>query len=182
MLYQKIYDQIVERAKTREISEYSEKHHIIPRCMGGTDDKKNLVKLTYREHFLCHWLLCKIHPQNDKLLHAFSRMVHFSRTHTGRAVLLNSKHFEIVKRYYGPIIGKWNKGKIPWNKGLTGSQYKNFYTKGGLTPPSMLGYKWINNGSIQKKLRPNENLPNGWMYGRLDMIGDKNPMRKTNAI
>lgn len=42
--------------------EYYEKHHIIPRCMGGNDDSINLVYLTPEEHFLAHRLLIKIHP------------------------------------------------------------------------------------------------------------------------
>lgn len=40
---------------------YYEKHHIIPRCIGGSDNELNLVLLTAREHFLAHYLLCKIY-------------------------------------------------------------------------------------------------------------------------
>lgn len=72
MDYQKIYNQIVERGKLRtNIEGYSEKHHIVPRCMGGTDEKSNLTLLTAREHFICHWLLVRIYPTNHKLVHAF---------------------------------------------------------------------------------------------------------------
>ena len=52
MNYQKIYNQIIERAKNRQLEGYKEKHHIIPRCLNGNNDKENLVKLTAREHFL----------------------------------------------------------------------------------------------------------------------------------
>ena len=67
MEYKKIYNQIVERAKNREIEGYTEEHHIIPKCMGGGDEKENLVKLTAKEHFLCHKLLCEIYPNNRDL-------------------------------------------------------------------------------------------------------------------
>ena len=72
MNYQKIYNQIVERAKIRikEIGVYYENHHITPRCLGGTD-YKNLVCLTAKEHFLVHFLLIRIHPDNIKVAHAF---------------------------------------------------------------------------------------------------------------
>lgn len=74
MNYKRIYDSLVERAVDRELEGYYETHHIIPRCMGGTDDATNLVKLTYREHFLAHWILHRLYP-NDKLLaYAFSAM------------------------------------------------------------------------------------------------------------
>lgn len=52
MNYQKIYLNLIHKAQTRllEDSVYTESHHIIPRCMGGTDDKNNLVDLTPEEH------------------------------------------------------------------------------------------------------------------------------------
>jgi hypothetical protein len=74
MNYEKIYDQIVARAKSRILVGYKETHHIIPRCMGGPDDKENLVRLTAREHFLCHRLLIQIHPSNNKLKFALWAM------------------------------------------------------------------------------------------------------------
>ena len=70
MNYQKIYNQIIERAKNRQLEGYKEKHHVIPKCIGGLNDKENLVELTAREHFLCHRLLCEIYPNNQKLLWA----------------------------------------------------------------------------------------------------------------
>jgi phosphoglycolate phosphatase-like HAD superfamily hydrolase len=57
----------VERARNRVLDSYTERHHIIPRCIGGTDVKENLVDLTAREHFICHRLLVNIHPDNNKL-------------------------------------------------------------------------------------------------------------------
>ena len=44
MNYQKVYNQIIERAKTRQLKGYTEKHHIIPKCLGGNNDKENLVE------------------------------------------------------------------------------------------------------------------------------------------
>ena len=70
MNYQKHYDALISRAKNRLIECYTESHHIIPRCMGGTDHLDNLVKLTAEEHYLAHQLLVKIHPGNHKLVAA----------------------------------------------------------------------------------------------------------------
>jgi hypothetical protein len=83
MNYQRIYDQIVDRAKsenrTKSKDVYYEAHHIIPKCMGGLGsrydyDHPNMVLLTGREHFLCHWLLHEIHPNNKGLTTAFIMM------------------------------------------------------------------------------------------------------------
>jgi hypothetical protein len=46
MNYKKIYDNLISRAKNRQLNEYFEKHQIIPRCMSGDDSKDNLVELT----------------------------------------------------------------------------------------------------------------------------------------
>jgi hypothetical protein len=58
--YTNWYFSIVNRASDRKLDGYIEKHHIIPKCLGGTNDPSNLVKLTGREHFICHWLLTKM--------------------------------------------------------------------------------------------------------------------------
>ena len=36
--------------------EYHERHHIVPRCMGGADTEDNLIALYAREHFIEHKL------------------------------------------------------------------------------------------------------------------------------
>jgi hypothetical protein len=75
MDYQKIYNTIIERSRNRVLTEYSEEHHIIPRCLGGSNDKTNLVLLTPEEHYLCHLLLVKLNPNNMKLVKAAMFMV-----------------------------------------------------------------------------------------------------------
>lgn len=82
MNYQKVYTQIVNRAKCehqertqlKKSGQYYERHHITPKCLGGTNDKENLVLLTGREHFICHQLLHRAYPENIKLASAFWNM------------------------------------------------------------------------------------------------------------
>ena len=69
MDYLKIYYSIINKAKNDAHNRsdcYVERHHIIPKCMGGTNDIKNIVALTAREHFICHWLLWKAYRNIDK--------------------------------------------------------------------------------------------------------------------
>ena len=62
MDYKKHYNRLIENAKLRtSINEYTEMHHIIPKCMGGDDSNTNLVRLTAKEHFVAHHLLYKVH-------------------------------------------------------------------------------------------------------------------------
>ena len=58
--YTIIYYQIVDRAQKRALEGYSEKHHIVPRSLGGNNKKDNIVSLTAREHYICHLLLTKM--------------------------------------------------------------------------------------------------------------------------
>ncbi len=75
MDYQRIYNDIIERGRLRDLDvSYYEVHHIIPKCMGGLDSDDNLVKLTYREHFISHWLLYNLNPCNSKLEFSFKTM------------------------------------------------------------------------------------------------------------
>lgn len=74
MDYNKHYYNLINRAKSRVLEGYVEKHHIIPKCLGGTDDFDNLVVLTAEEHFVAHQLLTKIYPNNEKLIYAVSMM------------------------------------------------------------------------------------------------------------
>lgn len=75
MNYEWHYSNLIEKAKNREISGYTERHHIIPRCMGGSDEDENLIRLTPEEHYVAHQLLVKIHPKNNKLIHAAAMMI-----------------------------------------------------------------------------------------------------------
>lgn len=70
MNYKKHYDKLIDRARNRKLSCYTEVHHIVPRCMGGSDEHTNLVRLTPEEHYVAHQLLVKIYPAERKLVFA----------------------------------------------------------------------------------------------------------------
>ena len=64
----------METRRSRVSSTYKERHHIVPRSEGGSDEPSNIVSLTAREHFLAHWLLYKADPSILARAHAFWRM------------------------------------------------------------------------------------------------------------
>lgn len=77
---------------------YYEFHHILPRCIGGLDDEENLIPLTAREHFLAHYLLMKIYPDNYKLGFAFTAFC-MNKNSTSKAVIyFNSRLYEVCKK------------------------------------------------------------------------------------
>lgn len=108
MDYQRIYNQLTESRKHRGVKREMgyEIHHIIPRCFSGTDDNANLVKLTIREHYIAHWLLCKMHPQEPKIQYAFLCMIrdpHGHRRLTSRMVETIKRHYSEFKRWHHKI-------------------------------------------------------------------------------
>ena len=104
MNYQRIYNQIIERAQTRQLKGYKEKHHIIPKCMGGLNGKENLVELTAREHFLCHRLLCEIYPENEKLKHALFLMSIGKQKTKDKHYIISSRVYERLKQEYSKML------------------------------------------------------------------------------
>ncbi|EGJ6623143.1 HNH endonuclease [Salmonella enterica] len=87
MDHNKIYNLIIANAKGRPKAVGLETHHIIPRCVGGTNDESNLVNLTRREHFVCHRLLAR----NGGKLELSFRMIR-NRTRSG-----NSREYDIAR-------------------------------------------------------------------------------------
>lgn len=79
MDYKRIYDNLTGRGKIRPYQKgVHEKHHILPRSLGGGDDVENISYLTPREHFLCHLMLVKFTSGDDKkkMAWALHRMSH----------------------------------------------------------------------------------------------------------
>ena len=96
--YTKWYQTITQNGKQERLPGY-ERHHILPRSLGGTDDKQNITFITAREHFVCHWLLIKIYPVGEahwKMLNALRMM---------RAENPNQKRYntKITSRVYAKL-------------------------------------------------------------------------------
>jgi hypothetical protein len=111
--YSRWYDQIVKNAQTRVIQGYTERHHIQPRSLGGADDKSNLVDLTAREHFVCHWLLTKMTAGEDhyKMLNAL-RMMRAEKAGQQRYdTAITSRVYESIKQKYSQLQSKRIRGE-----------------------------------------------------------------------
>ena len=115
MNYERIYAQIIERAKSENRRKkegiYYEAHHIIPRCLGGEGKTNNhlhpnIVLLTAKEHYICHRLLCKIYPDNKKLVYAFWRMINSSGGNTKRYILSSNKFKKLKEEIKLNLTGR----------------------------------------------------------------------------
>lgn len=115
MNYQLIYNQLIEKAqiesRKKNTGVYYELHHIIPKCLNGTDEKDNLILLTAREHLICHKLLCEIYPDNPKLIYALWGMMNQKSPNHERDYKIGAREYERARILIVEILKIKNKGK-----------------------------------------------------------------------
>lgn len=149
--YSRTYFQIIERNIGAKHNGYFERHHIIPRSLGGQNKNDNLVDLTAREHFVCHWLLTKMFPVDSaeykKMCLAFGMMLWARSDSHQRNYAINSKTYERLRQQLSAFMSEFQSGKY-------NSQY---------------GKMWICNLDLQqnKKISKSESIPDGWVKGRV---------------
>lgn len=104
MDYQKIYDNLIHKARHRVKidTEQIEIHHVRPRCLGGSDDQSNLVELTLREHFFAHLILCKLHKNISGLFLAVFLMSKSRQLKTSKEYSFHKLQFRrsIIERQF----------------------------------------------------------------------------------
>lgn len=122
------------------------KHHIDPKSfytkyakdgwkLGNPDIKNNIVFLTNKEHFICHWILTKCYEglPKKKMCNAFLRMCKGNKTSKYYVIARNiwsENNKGVDNLFYGKhhtketlqLISQKNKGNIAWNKGLEGNK------------------------------------------------------------
>lgn len=175
MNYCHVYRLLISHACNREQNDgYYEHHHIVPRSMGGSDSKTNIVKLTAREHFIAHCLLARMYggtqwasvlrmkgnnrQYTNSRLYATARIQHAivmstinlgnlnaigirsekTRTNISNSLKGKKKPFLLGNQHGKGNLSKTgqqnsidtrtkislsNKGRIPWNKGLSGNRH-----------------------------------------------------------
>lgn len=97
MDYRLIYDLLVQKAKERIIiPENPERHHIIPKCMGGSNKKENIVIFTTKEHFVAHHLLWKIYRTREMHFAFWCMVTKFSKNGI-RNYNVNSATYALAK-------------------------------------------------------------------------------------
>lgn len=114
--YTKWYIGICQNAVSRidDQPTYYEIHHILPKSLrlGGGKLKENIVKLTLREHYICHWLLCKMFKGTQKrsMIYAFFMMSKQTSKGTSRANIKQSKYYAISKLSRSKLLSEAQRG------------------------------------------------------------------------
>jgi len=156
---------------------YKERHHIIPRCIGGTNDETNLVDLTASEHFIAHKLLCEDNPSHRGLAKAWLMMCTMQSDNQER-INISAEEYANIKEHLAKTkvtditkqkISEANKGNIAWNKGLSKETDERV----------MKGAQNLSRSLTENGTRRGENNSQYGNTGRI--TGDKNPMCKQEA-
>jgi hypothetical protein len=199
MNYQQIYESLIAHRQSFPVASnvYSEKHHILPRSLGGGNTQTNLVKLTAREHFIAHLLLVKIYEADtiahSKMLFALN-MLRNSKHHKGK---INSHLYEYFRKSHAIAVGNSKRGKTSPLKGRTGireyhphteetklkmsksasllrhteeTKYKISKALLGKSKEYCKGSRWVNNGVKTVKISKDTPIPEGFILGRINLF------------
>lgn len=121
--WKKWYDRLIKTRQNRvkDSLVYYEKHHILPKSMGGSDNNDNLIWLTPREHFIAHLLLVKFttgKARNSMWL-ALHMMTVISDDHKNNRYIPNSRTYHLIRSNLSNVFSTMNKGRIAWNRGIS---------------------------------------------------------------
>lgn len=101
MNYSKIYKDLVRKStnskRTKSSTTYYESHHILPKSLGGSNNKSNLVLLTSREHFVAHKLLTKMYPESWEMKFALFMMAQ-ENTKGAKGLFVSSNTYEKLRK------------------------------------------------------------------------------------
>jgi hypothetical protein len=158
------------RAKERKVVQgYKEVHHIIPRCVKGTDDENNLVELTAKEHFIAHLLLTELYPKSKKLKYALWIMASMEAPNQSRYKVsanmyriikeqIASRSVEHKRRISDSLKKAYREGKRTSNAGKT--MPKAFGEKISKAKKGMVGTNKGKPMSEEQKKKISETLKN----------------------
>ena len=127
MNYEKVYNSLINKRRVNVLHKghgiYIEKHHIIPRCMNGSNKSDNLINLTPKEHYIAHLLLYKIYENTNYKYNLLKAVLCMSEMKQSvRKIFSKSRIYEKIRiDYYSSSFIKKNgrKGYYEYIKNKT---------------------------------------------------------------
>lgn len=147
MDYARIYSELILKRKKETPDGYTEKHHVLPRSLGGSDGAHNIVILTAKEHYVAHLLLTKMYARYSveyfKMVSAFMMMINCTKT---------NRH--ITSNNYAKLKSDYSMAMSISQTGTGNTQY---------------GTIWIYSQyhRLSKRINKTEDIPVGWEKGRV---------------
>ena len=109
--YTKWYLMLMEKCRNRKTEGYIENHHIIPKSMGGSNKKENIISLYPKEHYIAHLLLMKMcvnKKDTQKMVSAYIYISKGKNKHTSNRY--NSRLYDYHKKIRSKILSEQMSG------------------------------------------------------------------------
>lgn len=185
--YISIVSRGISRATTRSHAKkllgYTEGHHIYPRFASSTveaKDKNNIVFLTAKEHFVCHWLLTKM-LVGEYRQKSFAALGKFMQVNALQKRILNSNEYEAVRKANAlwQHNGGNNRKKAKETVAKQTAEQKAEISKKRKVASKIHNSdrQWITNGVDTKRVKITEQIPAGWYIGRSNVASSWNAER-----
>jgi hypothetical protein len=127
--YTKWYFNIIDNSNKQNRPGIHEKHHIIPKSCGGSNEPDNISYLSPKEHFICHHLLVKMTSGDMKRKMSYA-LWSMTRSNKFQFRITTSNQYDMARKYFVNAMktrtvsketrekqSKTNKGrKQPWAK------------------------------------------------------------------
>jgi transposase len=144
--YKKLYAKFINSRRNLIRDGFIERHHIKPKCIGGSNEPLNIIELTPREHFFAHLLLYKIYPTNIKIAKGLSAMAY------GNKKKLNSWQYAFIKnaitKKIPPLLDLYN---LYFKKNLSYKKIGKLYHVSDMTVCKWFKIYKLNTGKIKKE-------------------------------
>ena len=113
MTYKEFIDNILSTRGRYGIKspEYYEVHHIMPKCLGGSDDSNNKIRLYAKEHYEAHRLLAIENPDNEKLVYSWWCFANGWNPKNRERYTVTADEYEEAKIQYVKMMSEKNSGE-----------------------------------------------------------------------
>jgi hypothetical protein len=150
--YKTYYFRLMESAKSRQ-PQAGDKHHIIPKSIGGADDDTNLVTLSAREHLVAHKLLYRITSGSDKDKMRIALFLMLSRSDKTR--IKSSREYQTLREEYSAYVSTNNPMHNP--KSVAKRIASLTHDQSAVCSKRNLIY-WADQGNLEKLSQHNKKL------------------------
>lgn len=105
------YVKFIKKCESLSKSGYTERHHIIPKSLGGNNSEDNMLRLTAAQHFGAHILLAKA-TNSPKMIKALHKMMHSRTGDVKRDYNISSRLYEYLKERHAKIVSEYSKNTV----------------------------------------------------------------------
>ena len=186
--YYSLYTKIINKYENIKIDGYAENHHIIPRSLGGPNDKSNIIRVPPRVHYICHRLLTKFTVDSHwhKMMFAYNCFIYgFGNSHKSRkdTIKITSHAYDNAKKQFSEYMKVYtyfkNPDRIEWWEGKTIEEIEKINKSKGRSGAlnSFFGKKHTQE-SKEKSVKNRRNNHNGEYHPSGCPFSDANNIQK----